>query len=320
MIFGLASQGFQSPLMKSLKAVDFSPGGGLATFDDAIAALLGGLVYVNVHTQANPGGEIRGQLGAVTLRSVMSAGQEPAMPVSSATGNTMTVIDAEQTQIGVTLNVMGLQNITAAHYHVGVVGMNGPVIFGLAGAPFPSPLVKVLKAGDLSPQAPQGINTFNDAINAMLSGRAYVNVHSMANPGGEIRGQVGPVQLKATLNGMSESPPVVTLGSGTATFAIDGAQSTITVKLSTMSLTNITAAHIHVGPTMMNGPIIFGLASQPFASPLVKVLGVSDLTVQMAKGINTFADAVNALLSQAAYVNVHTMANPGGEIRGQITP
>ena len=45
---------------------------------------------------------------------------------------------------------------------------------------------------DLVPQAGQGINNFGDAVSAMLSGRSYVNVHTMANQMGEIRGQLVP--------------------------------------------------------------------------------------------------------------------------------
>jgi hypothetical protein len=45
----------------------------------------------------------------------------------------------------------------------------------------------------LVPQAAQGINTFTDAINAIFSGNAYVNVHTVTNPTGEIRGQLAGV-------------------------------------------------------------------------------------------------------------------------------
>ena len=45
-----------------LTADNFIPGGGLQTFDDAVQALFDGNLYMNIHTQMFPGGEIRGQL------------------------------------------------------------------------------------------------------------------------------------------------------------------------------------------------------------------------------------------------------------------
>jgi hypothetical protein len=37
-------------------------------------------------------------------------------------------------------------------------------------------------------------------------------------------------------------------------------------------------------------------------------------------GINTFADALQAIAGGQAYVNIHTTTFPGGEIRGQLAP
>ena len=48
--------------MTDLTADNFNPGGGLQTFDDAVQALFDGNLYMNIHTQMFPGGEIRGQL------------------------------------------------------------------------------------------------------------------------------------------------------------------------------------------------------------------------------------------------------------------
>jgi len=46
----------------TLTAADFRPGGGLQTFDDAVNAFFNGQMYLNIHTAAYPGGEIRGQV------------------------------------------------------------------------------------------------------------------------------------------------------------------------------------------------------------------------------------------------------------------
>ncbi len=61
-LFDAAVDGpFVSPVTGVLTSADFIPVAGLATFDDAIAALKAGQTYCNVHTTVNPGGEIRGQ-------------------------------------------------------------------------------------------------------------------------------------------------------------------------------------------------------------------------------------------------------------------
>lgn len=59
-------------------------------------------------------------------------------------------------------------------------------------------------AGDLRPNAATGINSFDDAVFAIASGVAYFNVHTQANPGGEIRGQLCPDSpIANTFNGVA---------------------------------------------------------------------------------------------------------------------
>ena len=314
------SGAFMANTTKTLKAGDLMMGGGITSFNDAVVAILSGGAYANVHTVANSGGDIRGALGAVTLRSTLSSLQEPGNIVSAATGSGVTTVNADRNQVVLRLEVSGLMNIIAAHYHVGNPAVNGPVIITLSAGSFVSPLLKTLTMSDLTLVPAQGINNIGDAINAMLAGRSYLNVHTMANMGGEIRGQVGPVLLKSALNGANEVPPVMTAATGTAQAIVLGDQSAIDVTLSTTGLMNIISAHIHAGGTMENGPIIFPLVMGSFASPLKKTLTAADLTPAMAKGVNTFEDALNALIGGNTYANVHTMGNMGGEIRGPLTP
>jgi hypothetical protein len=85
----------------------------------------------------------------------------------------------------------------AAHIHLGGVGQNGGIILPLKAGP--SPMSGTLKAADLKPTG--NVSTFADAIDAIRAGSTYVNLHTAANPGGEIRGQ-----LKPLLNGATEDP------------------------------------------------------------------------------------------------------------------
>jgi hypothetical protein len=85
---------------------------------------------------------------------------------------------------------------TASHFHVGGEGLAGPVVVNFtvpAGISNDFAISGTASATDLVPRAAQGINSWEDFIQALLLGNVYMNVHSTNNPGGEIRGQVIPV-------------------------------------------------------------------------------------------------------------------------------
>ncbi len=90
---------------------------------------------------------------------------------------------------------------------------------------------------------------------------------------------------------------------------------------------NVTHSHIHVGAAGANGPIVVPLFDEPTypfsvthgcATLAAGVRTPSDLLQQSGAGINTWNDFLNALLTNHTYINVHTTAHPGGEIRGQL--
>lgn len=255
--------------------------------------------------------------GSTTLKAVMLSGRQEVPPVgSSASGNATLQIDPGRMFVTVTVEFSGLTNPTEAHIHLGEVGVDGPILFPLASGPYTSPLVVTLSQADLAILAPQGSLTFSDAVDAILEGRTYVNLHTAAFPDGEIRGQVGPVTMLAQLDGLQEVPPVVTAASGSMSLAISSDQSSMTFTLDVPNLPNLTEAHIHVAPAEVFGPILFTLATGPQPASISGTLTAADFTPQ--PGAATFEEAIDAVLSGNTYVNVHTGIHPDGEIRGQI--
>ncbi|HEX9813129.1 MAG TPA: CHRD domain-containing protein [Burkholderiales bacterium] len=111
---------------------------------------------------------------------------------------------------------------------------------------------------------------------------------------------------KVELSGANESPPVSTKASGLASIKV-GADRSVSGEVTVSGMVP-TAAHIHQGPTGMNGPVVI---------PLTK------------KGANKFEVPAGAKFTEAQfaaykgghlYVNVHSDAHKPGEVRGQLQP
>lgn len=127
----------------------------------------------------------------------------------------------------------------------------------------------------------------------------------------------GETVFAAELSGANEVPPVPTSASGTAMFVLsDG---TVSFEVEVVNLVEATAAHIHVGGPTENGDIVVTLfEADPPVSIAAGVLADGEFTAGDVVGI-TFGDLLALMETGGAYVNVHTTANPPGEMRGQIT-
>lgn len=135
-----------------------------------------------------------------------------------------------------------------------------------------------------------------------------------------VLGQATTSRYEARLSGANEVPPVTTTATGTFTATLDEAAGTLTWTLSVPAITNATAAHIHAGAAGANGGIVLPLFAAPTGAPAstVNVSGTAraaDLSGSLA---GNFAGLVTALKAGTLYVNVHTSANGGGEIRAQV--
>lgn len=141
---------------------------------------------------------------------------------------------------------------------------------------------------------------------------------------------IPPDRITAPLTGAAERPtPVATAASGTFnadirdTAMVGNRRDSLTVirfELLVSNINAVTAGHIHAGGPEVVGPIMVSLFSGPTSpSPTNGVLRQADIS--RASTFNapfTFDSVLTNIRNGTAYVNVHTVAFPGGEIRGQI--
>jgi hypothetical protein len=123
--------------------------------------------------------------------------------------------------------------------------------------------------------------------------------------------EAAPLSFTVPLTGAQQVPPVQTAGTGSAAITYDPTTRAITWTVTYNGLSGTaTMAHFH-GPAEAgkNGPVVVWLSKQgsPAPSPLS---GEATLTPEQAQ----------QFMAGDWYVNVHTQAHPGGEIRGQVVP
>lgn len=113
----------------------------------------------------------------VNLKASMKASDEVPPNASKGTGSLTATYDTATKKLSWKGNVSGLSGpATAAHFHAGEPGKNGGVVVPITGA----------DKGSF-----EGSATLTDAqANDMMAGKWYVNIHTAANKGGELRGQL----------------------------------------------------------------------------------------------------------------------------------
>ena len=244
----------------------------------------------------------------------LTGAQEIPAVVTTAAGQGTVVISADGSTITYLVTYSGLSgSVAAAHIHTGAAGIAGGVILPLTAGP--SPMTGTLTAANFA--ASGSVTTFAQAVAAIRAGTTYFNLHTAANPGGELRGQIlaaGDAYF-AGLTGAQETPAVVTTAAGQGTVVISADGSTITYLVTYSGLSgSVAAAHIHTGAAGIAGGVILPLTAGP--SPMTGTLTAANFAA--SGSVTTFAQAVAAIRAGTTYFNLHTAANPGGELRGQI--
>lgn len=285
---------------------DYVNGRLTATFIDIdntlLSQFINGELYLNIHTENNPAGELRGNLkleAPESFAGLFTADQEVPEVDAQGTGLVTVHYTANTNVLEINALVEGLTGpITGAHFHNAPEGENGGVVGALTEMFVGNALKVKIQAGDY--------------IEALRAGNIYLNIHTAANPSGEIRAQIEVLEgvvVDSWLTADQEVHEVT--GSeaalGLAVFGVNGSLDTLNYLVQMANLSgSATAAHLHAGALGTAGGVVLNMSDDIFD----KLIANIDIPVD--------ASIVNSILSGDIYLNVHTEANPMGEIRGQL--
>ncbi|NUM71901.1 MAG: CHRD domain-containing protein [Ignavibacteriaceae bacterium] len=267
--------------------------------DSIIAKFLKGLVYINIHSSSFPSGEIRGQVQyqpGVHFSASLTGAQEVPSNGSSAKGTAVFMLNPTGDTLHYAVTIAGLTGTySASHIHNAPAGENGGVVHPVT---FTDSTAEGFWPGITVTQ-----------LAALLKGDMYLNIHSSAFPGGEIRGQIiqrGQIMLAGDMSGLSEVPANNSVAHGTAYARINPGKDTVWYQATFAKLEGTyTASHFHLAKAGTNGGV---------------VRAVTPGTGNTISGAWTgFADTLLAhMIKGNVYLNVHSSLYTGGEIRGQM--
>ena len=137
----------------------------------------------------------------------LSGNQEVPMVSTMADGDGYALVDTTDYSVELTVVTSGLDDASAAHIHTGRIGTNGDVLVALEQSMDDSNVW----------MTPSNTQINADIFAVLASGGHYVNVHTPANAGGELRGQILTSNYGFTsfkLSGEQEVPAVESDASG----------------------------------------------------------------------------------------------------------
>jgi hypothetical protein len=135
---------------------------------------------------------------AMNMRTHLSGAGENPPTTTEAQGQAIFQVSADGTELHYKLNVANIQDALMAHIHHAAPGSNGGIVVWLYPSAPPAQLIPGRFEGTLGEGVITDAQVIGDLagtgvaglLAAMQAGNTYVNVHTVAHPGGEIRGQV----------------------------------------------------------------------------------------------------------------------------------
>lgn len=223
------------------------------------------------------------------------------------------------------IDLNNVEEATSVTLHIGGTAVVSPPIATLYSNPEGlSGSGKVVVARPLTNANLTGV-TVDSLLSAIREGNAYTQLQTIAFPNGAMRAQILPFDVSppperysaAPMNGANERPnPVTTTATGEAHFEFGN--EVMTFLLTATNITGVTAAHIHSGGPNVAGPIVMTLFSP--SVPTGAVDGTLANGIFSVTDVGTMQELLLLMRTGNAYVNVHTTANPDGEIRATIAP
>ena len=172
---------------------------------ELVDALLAGQLYLNVHSDAFPAGEIRAQIRPANIQVVFTdlTGDAVVPPVTTdAVGRAAATLDTNASTATVHLNTAGVEDATEAHVHVAAADESSADVL----------LALVQDGADPNHWAVEREAVTTEQIGQFDANTWYVDVHTPGNPDGELRGQLlateeepPPPEEEVTLSQLQES-------------------------------------------------------------------------------------------------------------------
>jgi len=200
-----------------------------------------------------------------------------------------------------------------SHIHLGYAGANGAIVFDL------TPELDCDKLGGCYNECDNTFELTAAQISDLKDRRLYVNIHTVGSAAGELRGQILPDSYRyylANLSGDNEVPPVTTTAFGNLVFELNRHNLTVSGSFDDLSSplfpVDGTPAHIHFGPALTNGPVVFPLHVEADMDNLGNIVPAERNVFSLT------CEQIETLKDKDYYVNVHTDDNQDGELRAQI--
>jgi hypothetical protein len=269
-----------------------------------VELLLNGGLYLNVHSDAHPPGEVRGQIlpedFSLVFAELSGAQQIPAQETHARGFAAVTLDESASATAIVHLTLFGLGNATGVDLREGYAGTRGETVAQLSQS-----------TTDPNHWFHDGVELDAEALESLLAGRIYLDARNTAFPDGLIRGQFVPdgiALLLDHLSGRQEVPPVMTDAAGTSALTLELDSLQFNFHVNTTNLDHASDAHIHDGFAGTNGPVLVPLQQDPMDPAHWSASGLWE------------QEELEKLMAGALYVNVHSPEHPPGEIRAQLEP